>query len=241
MMERIDRLIDEVRDMAMVNEHPAVLEIIKHRTPASVYPVRKVGNARIVKTPYSPGYYDYSTVDGYKLYHLAKTQTVTSLQRRDTTGNVSRWRTWMDDNPRHWRVMDAFAHELHGKVLLGGLGLGLVLHALQDNTLVTQIDVVEYDADVIKLMKHNMPTDGRINIIHADLWQYQMVAYDSAMIDIWVWTSLAQKAATLSEVVLCIERVLSKNRDCEVAIHGWPTLSHPRFNDALKLDINKGG
>jgi 16S rRNA A1518/A1519 N6-dimethyltransferase RsmA/KsgA/DIM1 with predicted DNA glycosylase/AP lyase activity len=78
----------------------------------------------------------------------------------------------MVDDPLHWLGMQDLASAMTGKVLIAGLGLGLVLQALRDNHEVTEIHVIERNKDVIGLMKHHMPQEDRIKIIREDFCNY---------------------------------------------------------------------
>lgn len=54
------------------------------------------------------------------------------------------------DEPAHWWAMLEHARHFRGQVLVAGLGLGLIVHALAANPPVRKITVVERDRDVIE-------------------------------------------------------------------------------------------
>lgn len=140
------------------------LEITEWETPATKYPLIKTGSVEISRINQTAGYYRMEGVRGYDYYHHAKKIPVTCLRIGKETVMV--------DDPLHWIGMQDLAKAMTGKVLIAGLGLGLVLHALRDNKEVTEIHVIERNKDVIGLMKHNMPQDDRIKIISDDFWNY---------------------------------------------------------------------
>jgi hypothetical protein len=78
-----------------------------------------------------------------------------------------------------------------GRVLVNGLGLGMVLTALLKKPSVTHVTVVEIDEDVIRLVAPSYASDvqaGRVRIIHADALQRRLEPgeeYDYAWHDIW--------------------------------------------------------
>ena len=101
------------------------LEIIEWETPATKYPLIKTGSVKISRINQKAGYYYMEGVRGYDYYHHAKKIPITCLK-------IGR-ETVMVDDPLHWIGMQDLAKAMKGKVLIAGLGLGLVLHALRDN------------------------------------------------------------------------------------------------------------
>ncbi|MBD5357424.1 MAG: hypothetical protein HDR88_10540 [Bacteroides sp.] len=82
----------------------------------------------------------------------------------------------------HWK----FIQKASGKVLVGGLGLGMVLKCLLDKTSVTKVTVVEKSSDVINLVASSYTNDPRVEIVNADIFEYKPTErYDCAWFDIW--------------------------------------------------------
>lgn len=78
------------------------------------------------------------------------------------------------------------------RVLINGLGLGMVLQAALTYDHVTHVDVVEADERVIKLIGPHYTADPRVNIIHADAYEQMRnwsmgprLRWDAAWSDIW--------------------------------------------------------
>lgn len=76
------------------------------------------------------------------------------------------------------------------RVLINGLGLGMVLAAALTYDHVKHVDVVELDERVIKLVGPHYLTDPRVNIIHSDAFQQlprwpKGTRWDVAWSDIW--------------------------------------------------------
>ncbi len=55
-----------------------------------------------------------------------------------------------------------------GRILINGLGIGMVIKGVLSFPNVREIDVVEISSDVIKLVAPTYQNDSRVNIIHAD-------------------------------------------------------------------------
>jgi hypothetical protein len=87
----------------------------------------------------------------------------------------------------------AVAHIELGKanrVLINGLGLGMVLQAALSYGHVTHVDVVESDKRVIDLIGPHYTKDPRVNIVHADAYEQSWnwprgTRWDVAWSDIW--------------------------------------------------------
>lgn len=75
-----------------------------------------------------------------------------------------------------------------GRVLINGLGLGVVLGAMLAKDCVTHVTVIEQSEDVIALVAPTFTTDGRVKIICADAYTWQPprgIRYDVVWHDIW--------------------------------------------------------
>lgn len=76
-----------------------------------------------------------------------------------------------------------------GRVLVTGLGLGCVVRGLLASPEVDQIDVVEIDRDIIRIVGAEFKDDPRVKIHHADAlkadWQ-DGERWDAAWHDLWI-------------------------------------------------------
>lgn len=74
-----------------------------------------------------------------------------------------------------------------GRVLINGLGLGMLLEAILKKPDVTYVRVIEHDRDVIKLVAPHFK-DPRVEVVHADAHEYrpaQGEVFDYVWHDIW--------------------------------------------------------
>lgn len=69
-----------------------------------------------------------------------------------TRDDKGRKTTVMSDTPAEVRDHVAFIQQAKGRVLIAGLGLGVVLQGLLKNPMVSHVDVVELSEDVISLV-----------------------------------------------------------------------------------------
>lgn len=136
----------------------------KWATPATQYPTRKLGKAQIKRIgSLTGGAYHAEGVEGKLWIEYGRGSKITTLS---IDGNQ-----WMSDDWQFTRSLDSFAERSKGKVLVAGLGLGLVIHALVKNPQVTEIVVVERELDVIRLVGPHLPKDERIKVLHDDFYR----------------------------------------------------------------------
>lgn len=110
--------------------------------------------------------------------YTAGTFTVLAHDRRGTV--------MADTGPEVWESMPIIRHG-HGRVLVHGLGLGVVVKALLAKPEVTHIDVVELDPDVIALVGPHYP-DPRLVIHQGDALTFRFppgTRWDCAWHDFW--------------------------------------------------------
>jgi hypothetical protein len=80
---------------------------------------------------------------------------------------------FMSDTPNEMRDHREAALRARGACLINGLGLGMILAAALRKPDVTDVTVVEFDADVIALVGPTYADDPRLTIVHADAFTYQ--------------------------------------------------------------------
>lgn len=94
---------------------------------------------------------------------------------------------WMTDAPNEiWEQIRAI-RRLRGRVLIGGLGLGVMVKAALEREDVTHVDVVELNREIIELVAPHY-RDPRLVIHHANLMEWcpsSSARWDVAWFDIW--------------------------------------------------------
>lgn len=79
-----------------------------------------------------------------------------------------------------------FIRKASGKVLIGGLGLGMVVKCLLEKESITKVTIVEQSPDVINLVASAYTNDPRVEIVNANIFEYKpSERYDCAWFDIW--------------------------------------------------------
>lgn len=103
-----------------------------------------------------------------------------------------KWRPMMSDTRaeilEHYEAIDAIAWPNSQRVLINGLGLGVVLNAALKFDHVEHVDVVDNSEDVIKLIGPVYASDLRVTIHHADAFNMRWprnTSWDIVWSDIW--------------------------------------------------------
>lgn len=97
-------------------------------------------------------------------------------------------KTIMSDTPDEIRDFLGFTRRARGRVLVHGLGLGVLLKALLAKESITAVDVVEASAEVLELVGPTYAADPRVSLHHGDAYTFQFpagVRWDCAWHDIW--------------------------------------------------------
>ncbi len=200
-------------------------------TPATVYAERRVAEHRIRRMNYGRGWYRMSGLDDKALFRVRHGHplVITSLEQR--TPGVG-WHGWMVDDPPHWKAMQAYAAEARGPVLCGGLGLGLIQHALADQPAVDFVQTIEREEAVIELVKPELPHDKKnLRIIQAD-WNdvihdraTAIVDWGMIVIDLWVASGIREKMEAFADAARMYYFCRVQWPDAKVVIHGFAGLT----------------
>jgi len=95
----------------------------------------------------------------------------------------------MTDTPMERRSNRHFVHTAHGRVLVAGLGIGMILHAVLRKKEVTHVTVLEKYADVVALVAPSLAKyRKRLTIVTTDVHDYRPAKgelFDVVYFDIW--------------------------------------------------------
>jgi hypothetical protein len=96
----------------------------------------------------------------------------------------------MSDTQMERRSNTEFVQKAHGRVLVAGLGLGLILFAIADKLNVEHVTVVEKYQDVIDLVGHAVKAKlgDRVTFVCADIFDWRPAKgtnFNVAYMDIW--------------------------------------------------------
>lgn len=94
----------------------------------------------------------------------------------------------MSNTPMEVRTNCEPFYHATGRVLINGLGLGMLLEAILSKPVVTNVRVIELDEHVIKLVAPHFQKDKRVEIVQADALTYHPARgekFDYVWHDIW--------------------------------------------------------
>jgi hypothetical protein len=94
----------------------------------------------------------------------------------------------MSNTPMEVRTNLGAYQAATGRVLINGLGLGMLLEGLLSKPDVTYVRVIEKEQDVIDLVGPHFANDPRVDIVHADALEYKPAkgeVFDYVWHDIW--------------------------------------------------------
>lgn len=96
----------------------------------------------------------------------------------------------MSETPMEHRTNSDFVLDANGDVLIGGLGLGMIILAVQDKENVSSITVVERSQDVIDAVANQLPLNNKVKIICNNVFTYKPSnKFDCIYMDIWSYVN----------------------------------------------------
>lgn len=123
-------------------------------------------------------HFEVSEHDLYARLHGIESRVYVKLTQN---GNVV-----MSDTQMEKETNADFVRSAHGDVLIGGLGIGLIVLAIQDKEAVNTITILEKNEEVIELVKNQLPLNEKVQIVNADAFTYKpKMKYNTIYMDIW--------------------------------------------------------
>ena len=95
----------------------------------------------------------------------------------------------MSDTKMERKSNRDFIRAARGKVVIGGLGIGMLLHNILDKSEVDSVLVIENNKDVIDLVAPRF-AHPKLTVVHGDVFTYETKEkFDSIYFDIWATIS----------------------------------------------------
>lgn len=92
----------------------------------------------------------------------------------------------MSNTPMEKRTNRQFVETAHGRVLIGGLGIGMIILAIQDKEDVNEIIVIEKNQEVIDLIQPQLNFNNKVKIVKGDVFTYEPEGkFNTIYMDIW--------------------------------------------------------
>lgn len=101
---------------------------------------------------------------------------------------TNRYGCVMSNTPMEQRTNAAFVRKAHGDILIGGLGIGMILLAIQDKAEVRSITVIENSREIIQMVLPQLPLNNKVRVVQGDIFDWKPergTKYDVIYFDIW--------------------------------------------------------
>ena len=98
------------------------------------------------------------------------------------------WDCVMSNTNMEKRTNIDFVCNAYGDVIIGGLGIGMIILAIQDKPEVKSITVIEKNQEVIDMIASQLDLNDKVKIICADVFEWKPekgMKYDVSYMDIW--------------------------------------------------------
>ena len=98
----------------------------------------------------------------------------------------------MSNTAMEERTNREFCRVAHGDILVSGLGIGMIIVAIQDNPNVNSITIIEKSPEVIEMVASQLPFNDKVKIINADVFEWKPEKgqkFDCIYHDIWNWVN----------------------------------------------------
>jgi hypothetical protein len=98
------------------------------------------------------------------------------------------WDVMMSDTKMEMVTNGEFMRRANGKVLIAGLGLGIIVHIIQDLKAIDEIIIIEKSKDIIDMVSKEMKFNKKVKIINEDIFKWKPAAgekFDTMWFDIW--------------------------------------------------------
>lgn len=112
----------------------------------------------------------------------------------------------MSDTDIEKRTNQEFVMNAHGDVLIGGLGIGLILMAIQDKEDVRTITVLEKSKEIIQMVGEQLNLNEKVKIIKTNVFEWEpeeKECFNTIYMDIW---SYINEDIYYNEMVPLIEK-----------------------------------
>jgi len=166
----------------------SLLTTYEWKTPCSGYKPESIGNFHIVRRTIPSGTalgVDAMSIDAV----VFRKPTDCIMLREGKKDGIDVGSLWMSDTPKEYYMAWELVVRARGDVLVGGLGLGLLVHLLRLRKDIGRITVIEKSSEVVQMVSKYMPSD--VEII-CDDFVYQMqilsekgIKFDTVIADMW--------------------------------------------------------
>lgn len=159
-----------------------------------------------------------------------KIEAGTYAQLTSKTGQI-----WMTDTPMERASNLSVVKVASGRVLVAGLGIGMVIPAIANKSSVERLVVVEKEPEVIALVEPQLKAwlsceaGQKLEVIQADIFEYRPdTKFDTIYFDIWP-NICGDNLADMHRLHRRFGRWLNRDNGADPWMSSW------RYNDVIRL------
>jgi len=145
----------------------------------TIYNARECGGYKIKQVTYTPKFFHYTSTE----FMGQKEGDIITVLHDLEKGEIV-----MSDSMMERKTNTKFVKEVNGDVLIGGLGLGMIILAIQNKAIVKSITVVELDQILIDFIMEELSPhlNDKVSIVCCDINDFiPTKKYDTIYCDIW--------------------------------------------------------
>jgi len=165
---KLKEILEKSRQKSLSSGTGSLMAIQHWETVASRIPERRIGRFSIVKRPIKSGtQLPMHGVFGYDYAFFLVDATTTILYEGEKDPVTDPGGIWMSDTPFEYYGMSQLANRARpGRVLVGGLGLGILANLLARRQDISEVVAVEISPEVIQLVKPYL--HPKVKVIQGD-------------------------------------------------------------------------
>ncbi len=208
-----------------------ILDIETWETPATKYTEERFGNFRIRREDFPLGMRGLEGIDDHVYYDVKHPIPITRLEEL----KEGKWDNREADDPCTFMAMQKYAQASFGKVLVVGMGLGLVVHELAKNKDVESITIVEKSGEICQLVYNYLPA---CRLVISDFWNFIKTdneKWDTILLNLWVvHDAWEQQSLFLKEVLPANFTLRGKYPNAKISFYGFRGASDIRVGKIIR-------
>jgi hypothetical protein len=181
----------EIKEFSTMRTHDSIYPIKKWSTPISMIPEQSIPPYYIKKMKFTKGQIIGLEWEGHSQCVFTQDTIITVLQEGEKE-IMDPKSVWMSDTPQeyftHWSLV---ARTKGPKVLIAGLGLGLLVHLLALRKDIERMVVIDLSPEIIQMVSPYLPENPEISVINGNFYEiiYKLLnsgeQFDTIICDIW--------------------------------------------------------
>ncbi len=126
------------------------------------------------------------TLDHFTIYENDITARLQGISLDTYIRLVHGGTVMMSNTNMEQETNEEFCKRAYGDILIAGLGMGMIVMAIQDKPNVKSITIIEKSHEVIEMVSTQLCLNDKVKIVCADIFEWEPTKrYDVIYLDIW--------------------------------------------------------